>query len=222
MREGKRAGRRVCVSTGLGRGWPPAACPPQKGLWHWHSPAAPLRRGRIERKWPSVPPFCGGPCEITVALLFLPSFLEQVKEINGEKSLSLTSSFGEQEKKKAFSLKEVRRKCWGSKLDYLLLSWEMQSGSRTGLWGLWVTGQQQLWVRLCESICVCFLRRLIKPCGSVPKNQEYQEVQGCSTPLPNGICLIPSETQSWEEKEDPGDCGKGKAGSGNWKGIRNG
>lgn len=118
-RESKRAGEcvRLQWERGWGREWPPAAYPPQKGPWHWHSLTALLRRGQIERKWPLVPPFCRGPCEITVALLFLPSFLGQVKEINDEKSLSLTSSFREQEKKRLFPWKG-----WGGNVEVLTLT----------------------------------------------------------------------------------------------------
>lgn len=69
------AQQRVCVPARAGPGhrMTSGCLPTTKGPWHWHSLTALLRRGQIERKWPLVPLFCRGPCEISVALLFLPS-----------------------------------------------------------------------------------------------------------------------------------------------------
>lgn len=102
-------------------------CPPSEGTdWEEVTLGAPLLQGTL---WNNC---CSS----------LPSFLGQVKEINDEKSLSFALSFGEQENKETFSLKGMRRKCRGANLNYLLLSWEMQRGSKSDPQGSWMTGQR--------------------------------------------------------------------------------
>lgn len=127
-------------------------CSPLEGTdWEEVTLGAPLLRGTL---WNNC---CSS----------LPSFLGQVNEINDEKSLSFTSSFGEQEKKRLFPWKG-----WGGNVEVLTLTIYFSLGKcrvvpkpvhRVHGWqGSRQQQQQELWVRLCESIWVCFLRGLIK------------------------------------------------------------
>lgn len=101
-------------------------CSPLEGTdWEEVTLGAPLLRGTL---WNNC---CSS----------LPSFLGQVNEINDEKSVFYFVIWRAR-KKETFSLKGMRRKCRGANLDYLLLSWEMQSGSKTSPQGSWMTGQQ--------------------------------------------------------------------------------
>lgn len=43
------------------------------------------------------------------------------------------------------------------------------------------------------------------PAAPFPRTRSHQDVQSCLTELPNGIRLIPSETQIWEDKKDSRD-----------------